>query len=208
MFSSLQIVDVYVALIPKQIELTPLYPIERQQEIDNIKNEKMKCQKWCSWKLLEYAMERSFGIGMNEAAFFKSDNGKWESDTFEFSLSHCDGAVAVAVAKRSVGVDIEKNRSFKCDNLFDKILNEKEKAVYLKKDECERQGFLLKKWTAKESLFKRDGGKTFLPREHDTLSGNVFTKRLTLGTDEYVLSVAIDTPKDVRVHSNLDIFLK
>ncbi|MBR3968335.1 MAG: 4'-phosphopantetheinyl transferase superfamily protein [Clostridia bacterium] len=208
MICSLSVVDVYVATIPKQIDFTPLYPVERQQEIDTVKNEKTKRQKWCSWKLLEYAMERSFGIKMSECSFLKSDNGKWGSDAFEFSLSHCDGAVAVAVAKKSIGVDIEKKRSFKYEKLFDKILNENEKAVYLKKDECERQDFLLEKWTAKESLFKCGGGKTFLPREHDTLGGNVFTKRLTLDTDDYVLSVATDTPKDIRVYSDLDVFKK
>lgn len=206
MFRSLPIVDVYVAAIPEQINLTELYPNERQHEIDKVTNQKLKRQKWCSWKLLEYAMCRSFGIKMNQTLFFKSATGKWLTDKCEFSLSHCDGAVAVALSRKCVGVDIENQRSFSCEKIAGKILTEKEKWLYkqLSSDKC--KDFLLEKWTAKESLFKRDGKKIFLPSEYDTSEGNLFTKSLVLGQKTYVLSVATDTPEVVRIYSDIEIF--
>lgn len=43
-----------------------LFPEERQREIDGCTNEKVKAQKAAVWRLLEFAMKRSFGIELRE----------------------------------------------------------------------------------------------------------------------------------------------
>ena len=197
--------DVYVADIVEQIDLTNVYPSERQQEIERVNNPKLKRQKWCSWKLLEYALKHSFGLKIDQCSFVKNDNGKWSTDKCEFSMSHCDGAVAVAVSEKNVGVDIESNRSFSCERIARKILAEKEKLIYEQLSDEERHDFLLEKWTAKESLFKRDGGKVFVPEKYDTTINDVYSEKIKLKESEYQLSVASDDIDGIKIYTDINI---
>lgn len=201
LFRTLPVTDVYVARIPGSLVLTQLYPPERQAELDAATNERVKIEKWCVWKLLEYALERSFGFKMKPMTFSKNEHGKWTSDKCFFSLSHCDGAVAVAVSRADVGVDIETERPALRERMAQKILNESELTLYENTPESERVRFLLEKWTAKESLFKAYGmGSAFIPADYDTLSGKVNTRILKLNEREYALSVATETPDIVRLY--------
>lgn len=201
LFRSLPVADVYVARIPASPELTKLYPPERQAELDEVTNERVRTEKWCVWKLLEYALERSFGFKMKDMAFSKNEHGKWTTEKCFFSLSHCDGAVAVAVSRAEVGVDIETDRPALRDRMAQKILNESELELYKGTPAPDRTRFLLEKWSAKESLFKAYGsGSAFVPIDFDTLSGKVNARILTLNEREYALSVATETPDVVRTY--------
>ena len=81
LFRSLPIADVYVAAIPDVTALTELYPPERQAELDAVTNDRVKTEKWCVWKLLEYALERSFGYKMKDMTFSKKGK-RHDRDTF------------------------------------------------------------------------------------------------------------------------------
>ena len=201
LFRSIPVVDVYVSPISAAPERTKLYPPERQAELDAVTNARVRTEKWCVWKLLEYALERSFGYKMKDMTFSNNEHGKWTTEKCFFSLSHCDGAVAVAVSRAEVGVDIETERPALRDRMAQKILNESELELYDATDDNGRTRFLLEKWTAKESLFKAFGvGSAFVPADYDTLSGKTNTKALTLCEREYMLSVATETPEIVRTY--------
>ena len=209
MFQSLPLVDVYTCAIPCELEMTPLYPESRQAELDSVSNIRVKTEKWCAWKLLEYALERSLGVKMKQTEFEKNENGKWTSEKCFFSISHSDEAVAVAVSRKPVGVDIESHLPSQNDRFADKILNENERALYDSTADEAREHFLLEKWTAKESLFKKDGTLAgFIPKEQDTLSGGLRTLSAKVGGKSYTLSVATDTPKSLRIYENIDLLSK
>lgn len=84
LFRSLPIVDVYVAAISPDSALTP-----------------------CSRVLLDYALERTFGLRAEQLTFAESAPGCRTSEKCSFSIAHCKDAIAVAVSRASVGVHIE-----------------------------------------------------------------------------------------------------
>lgn len=204
--SSLPVVDVYVASIPKEGRMGTLGCAERERELARVSDEKTRLEKYYVWRLLEYALAHSFGLHAPSLSFVKTDTGKWIVADCAFSLSHCDGAVAVAVSRTAVGVDIEDAaRPLSSARLADKICNERE-AAHLEQTSPEaRDGLLLEMWTAKESLFKKTGKAAFVPHDYDTLAGGLRTQRVTLGERTYVLSVATDTPEAVRIYAEIDL---
>lgn len=200
MFRNMPIVDVYVAKIPDEIPQERLYPEARMQEIESCKSERVRREKYCAWKLLEYALNRSFGLCMQKIRFEKSENGKWTTENCFFSLSHCDGVAAVAVSRREVGVDVEKIAD-RMEKIKRKFLTEDELCQY---DEQEDKSlYLAEKWTQKESVFKLQGGKTFSPNEIRADEYKTHTVRLK-DFDGYVLSVAADEIKLVRTYPNVN----
>ena len=90
--------NVYIKKIPDETFFHDVYPYERAQYINSSSNMKLKTQRYWVWKLLEEAALRSFGIGF-ENINFTVKNGIWSCGEFYFSLSHTDGAVAVAVSE-------------------------------------------------------------------------------------------------------------
>ena len=137
---------VYVAYLfdGDEVEFAP-----RKTEIDECRHELHKKQKYCVWKLLEYALEKE-GYDTKKIRFFKQGQ-KWMSDTVNFSLSHSDELTAVAISDYGVGIDVEKYK--KCDDRTAKrVLSEEDYRKYLLA--ADRDKFFIDKWTALESLFK------------------------------------------------------
>lgn len=207
LFRSLPIVDVYVAAIPEGVKIGRLSCAEREAEIDSVSNPRVKTEKYCVWKLLEYALERSFGLHADKLSFTKNEAGKWTTDKCFFSLSHCDGAVAVAVSRAAVGVDIEELHSISRDRFATKILTPDEYALFEKTPCSEQEHFLLERWTGKESMFKRSDKPAFIPRDHDTTIGQLRTERITLSSRIYALSVATPTPDILRSYIGISLML-
>jgi 4'-phosphopantetheinyl transferase len=75
-----------------------------------------------------------------------------------FNLSHSGALVAVAVARREVGVDIEQLRPVAHrDGVAERIMNPDELARYQALDDVARSDFLLWVWARKEALVKATG---------------------------------------------------
>lgn len=205
LFQSMPILDVYVAEILSNIQMRPLYPKERQDEVCACTCERVKREKYCAWRLLEYALERSLGKKLRDMEITKTENGKWVSPHVEFSLSHSHNAVCVAVSRKSVGVDIELLQSkINTERFCERILTDREAEIYEKQTSGQLE-FLLTKWSQKESLFKLSGEKSFSPKEQDTQKGNVVSKTLTVAGEDYILSVASETPERLRVFEKISI---
>ena len=207
LFRSLPIVDVYVAAIPEGVKIGHISCAEREAEIDSVNNPRVKTEKYCVWKLLEYALERSFGLHADKLTFTKNEAGKWTTDKCFFSLSHCDGTVAVAVSRAAVGVDIEELHAISKDRFATKILTPGEYTLFEKIPSDEQEHFLLERWTGKESLFKQSDKPTFILRDHDTTAGQLRTQRITLSSRTYVLSVATPNPDILRSYIGISLML-
>ena len=200
MLHNLPIVDVYTAKIPDGLKMKKLTCKQRWQEIESCTNEKVKREKYCAWKLLEYALFHTFGLSAKKLNFTKNESGKWLTDDCYFSISHCRGMVAVCVSRKKVGVDVERV----CDRLESikhKFLTQSESEKY--DNQADKKVYLAEKWTRKESIFKMLGGKAFAPNTIETANYNTRSMRLKADED-YLLSVAAEDLRLLRVHQNVD----
>ena len=192
--------DVYIAAIG-QGPIEPVCPPVRQARIEAAANEKQRRQRYFAWKLLEFALENSFGLRLEQQEFSVDKNGKWCCGACFFSLSHSREAVAVAVSDRPVGVDIEcLNRNI-LPGLAHKILTQRELLAYHALDAEKQKIFLLEKWCAKESIYKKDS-RPFAPRQTET-EGNAVTGVLEVAGHAYAYAVATDQPERLRICSRV-----
>lgn len=181
---------VYVTQIPNG-ELGSVYPEERQREIDLIKNEKLKREKYYVWRLLEYALADSFGKDISELEFTKQDSGRWSTPFCEFSLSHTDGVVAVAVSHEPVGVDVEIVKPRCNDQTVKRVLGAEKYLQYRNLPEEEKDDFFFSVWTKKEALFKALHLENFSPSaEYRDDEITVNTKSLLISGAKVMISVA------------------
>ena len=109
-------------------------------------------------KAERYASEKDKLLHLVSAHLKKKYVGEWTTlktgkpiaNGVFFSVSHCAGAVVLALAEKDVGVDIETVREIN-PALTDRVASEKERAfIKTEKD-------FLRVWTAKESLAKAEG---------------------------------------------------
>ena len=205
MFLNMPVVDVYIAELPDDAPVGTVECKERRDEIAAVSNERVKREKYFVWKLLCYALERSFGIRGKKLEFTKETWGGWSAKGAEISLSHSDGALAVAVSRAPVGVDIERLRAPRGDRLSELIMTDGELAAYEKAAEDEREEHLIGVWCAKEAIFKSKKLSAFRPKEHDTLKESFKRDTVTVKGEKYVFTVATATPGIVRVYSGIDL---
>lgn len=200
LFRKLPVVDVYLATLPSEPIGQPLCCALRQKEVDAIGNERVQREKYYAWKLLEYGLQRSLGIKMENLQFSRKENGQYVADRVHFSISHSQGALAVAVSRNSVGVDVEAMDAPCVDGMVDRILHPQERARLVDPGAC-----FASMWTAKEALFKLSGGERFQPAEWDTTCGGVRSFTKFIAGREYSLSVATDTPEKIRIYENIQL---
>lgn len=207
MFRNMPIVDVYIAAIPEgePVNAALIGCKQRRSEIEKVSNERVKREKYFVWRLLEYALERSFGKRRNNLEFKKEQFGGWSAGDIFFSLSHSEGALAVAVSRARVGVDIELVGEKKDSRIAERIFTEGEMAEYNSLPEEDRAEYLIKAWTMKEAIFKSEGKDAFIPIEYDTLKGGTAANVEMIGGKMYSWSVATDTPEKIRVFRGINL---
>ena len=184
--------EVFVAAFDETVEVKPVQPPIRQRVIEQCADLQTKRQRYCVWQLLDYALKKCINKGVDELTFTLDDNGKWSCNGCHFSLSHSGNVVAVAICERAVGVDVEKLDAARFNQrLAERILTANEREVYDTLPFDDRPQALTQIWTAKESLFKRDGGKSFLPQTVDTTAVTTFSESVIFGCDTFIFSVAV-----------------
>ena len=194
MFKSLPVCHIYTAEIPDG-EITAdmldkIYPEARKKEIAACSNAQLIRQKYYAWKLLEYALLNSFGYNISRLELNKSANGKWTSPACCFSISHSGDAVAVALSRDSIGVDVQLPETpHPITGLNKKILTFAESKQYEALPDCERNQYVMTKWTQKESIFKTFDEPCFRPSKINVADYPVNTRRVLIGDKEYILSV-------------------
>lgn len=205
LFRTMPVVDVYFASLPLDLPLGKVACKARQEEIDAVGNERVKREKYFVWKLLLYALERTFGLRARKMKPEKTSYGGWTAGDVFLSLSHSEGALAVAVSRGAVGVDIEYVHTPKSDRMAERMMSEEELRAYEQVSEEERECRLIEIWTAKEAIFKSKGIAHFIPKEQDTRSAGVHTESIIIDGKKYIWSVATATPEKVRVFSDIDL---
>ena len=176
----------------------PLAHESRQAELAHCGNDGVRREKYLVWKLLGYAVKECFNLDYANVRFTKTENGQWVCPAFHFSLSHTDGAVCVAVSRDPVGVDIEKIRPVR-EGLYARMLTERERESILSLPECERADFFLTAWVKKESLFKREGGRSLMPTLTETVGSDACVHRVNIGGAEYLIGLAHNNDKKYEI---------
>lgn len=205
MFRKIPVVDVYIAQLPEDAPDEPLACEERMKEIESVSNERVKREKYYVWKLLCYALERSFGMRNERLRFKKESCGAWSVQDAEISISHSEGALAVAVSRAPVGIDIEAIRSPKSEKIVERVMTSAEEELYNAAPEGERDEEFIRIWTAKEAMFKSEGSSTFDPKKYDSANAKLRSECVTVGEKNYIWSVATETPERVRVFTDIRI---
>lgn len=187
-FKSLPVLDVYLAKIPQDVIVKDLCVKQRNKEINGCGSEKVKIEKYCVFKLLEYALERSFGFKMPKIKLTKNKAGRWECAECYFSLSHTDNVVCVALSRKPVGVDVESSSVKKEQAFANKILTESELNEYnLASD---KQTYLSEKWSQKESIFKTLDKPCFSPNTIETKEYTTKVEKVEAFDESFILAVA------------------
>ena len=190
-FANMLLMRVYTAVIPEceisEAMLDALEPASRAQEIRGCSNPVIRRQKYYAWRLLEHALKDAFGYEMQSLKLSKNQNGKWVCPSCFFSISHSGDAVAVAVGRCAVGVDIQILDIAPPTGFGKRILTpSEEEQLY---SAPERNRYLLTKWSEKESIFKSLDQKHFKPSELSTAEHPTLSRIITVCGKEYALSV-------------------
>lgn len=154
------LLDVYLCPVGEEDAYTGGNEL-RAQMLRQVTDPALRRQKSATWKLLEYAILRSFGKKTAQLRFTLEKNGKWNCDALHFSLSHTEHWAAVAVSNAAVGVDVEELSAFlrrdpaQIAQLF---CTKEELAQNPAAEE------LLCLWMLKESAYKCDGKGNFAPK--------------------------------------------
>ena len=194
--------DVYIAFMPKNVNLTTVFPKDREKEILSTESEKVKREKYCAWKLLEYALMRTFGYKITDLNFSKTADGKWLCDKCYFSISHSKDLVTVAVSKNPIGVDLQLIKKPKYGAIEHVLTNSEKKALNSLTDE-QKNEYLIFVWSKKESAFKCAINGKFLPSKIDTNKFNFAQKTLTINGDNYVLNTCTEFKENIRYFDNV-----
>ena len=183
---SIPLLELFYAKIPENCEISTVYPLERNNEILKCSNQKVINEKYWVWKLLEYALKKTFNKKIEDIEFRKLKNGKWITDFCEFSLSHSRGIVAVALSRKSVGVDVQEVSEVN-ERAILRVLNKKQVLEY--EDSVNKTEYLIKKWTEKESAYKFLNAPKFRPSKINTEEFSFNTINLELDDKLYLLTI-------------------
>lgn len=197
--------DVYIARLPQDAPIGELACKERIDEINACTNEAIKREKYFAFRLLCHAFARSFGLGEAEIPFKKESCGGWSAGKYFLSISHSQNALAVAVSRAPVGVDIERVYAPRAEEMARRFLTERELALFEAAEQSKREEVWIKLWTAKEAAFKAKQKPYFKPAETDSTKENVYTDLLSFGGELYAWSVAAEKGAMVRVFSDITL---
>ena len=188
-----------ISNIPDVPKIREVYPPERQTEISLCSNERVRAEKYYAWNTLLLGLRDYLGDGASDVEFYKKSNGKWYCDKCCFSISHSDGALAVAISGGNVGVDIESVKRHRAG--IEKIIfSERELGELMCVDEDEREAFIIKKWTQKESVFKTLDKDRFVPSTVDPTRFSVWTERIALSDNDFFVSVCADDVSCIKMN--------
>ena len=203
MFRNMPVVDVYLAPLPEKDIGEPLACPVRQADIDAVSNDRVKREKYYVWKLFEYGLMRSLGIKIEDLTFTKDASGRYMTDRVEFSLSHSKDALAVAVSRAPVGVDIEDMDTPCREGMPRRFMTDSEYEKYESLSCDEKQRFFVTTWTAKEALFKASHKDVFVATDIDSNNALLKSYEKSVGGREFSLSVATATPERIRIYENI-----
>lgn len=150
-----------------------------------------------SWFILKNKLKEIFNIDI-----YNIKENKYHKpyiDDIYFNISHSYNLVVVIISNEECGIDIEHiNNRLDHNLLSKKILSNSEYLEYLKVEN--KQDFIIKKWTEKEAVFKKNGTgviRSELPSIDTSLIQTIKVKDTS--NNEYYLSYVASTNADIEI---------
>ena len=137
-------------LVPDELKKLPM---ERQQRIHNMQQEKSRKQSMGVGLLLQKVLAL---YHMQDSQVYTGEHGKPMIEGLEFSLAHSGNLVVCAVSNKPVGCDVERL----CEapkGVAKRYFSEGEQAYLSQFSEVEYDREFFKLWTMKESYAKMTG---------------------------------------------------
>lgn len=174
--------------------IQPVQPPCRNNYINSASHPLVRAQRYYVWLLLQEALEARCGTSAMIASAAREPSGRWvlEGGSPCFSLSHSGNVVAVAVSACPVGLDVQSVAVFEdknVDALAERTLSQDERREYAALPPNDRAQFALKKWCAKEALFKLNGSGAFTPAKQ-VGNARITALDVRFGDDLFALAVA------------------
>lgn len=150
---------------------------------------------------------RLYGVKNDELVFTENEHGKPRVagiSQFHFNISHSRNAIAVAIAEKSVGIDIEKIKETDL-NIAIRFFSTKEQAFIFDKTSklIDRQRRFYEVWTKKEAYLKQIGKGLSIPLNcFDVTERGIQDKTYCFEKEGYIISVC---GRDAISRNNIEI---
>ena len=130
-------------------------PTKRLEAYTELDDETAKLHNIISYLLLKKILTDN-NIEVDESSYNYSKDGKpyYENSNINFSISHSEDMIAVAIDDNELGIDVEKIKEVK-NNIIDRVYSKEEQKLYSEK--LLDDSFFCKTWTKKESFAKSSG---------------------------------------------------
>ncbi len=171
------VIDVYISKLNKNLK--EFFPDFLKEELKTITNKKVIEQKTTAYSLLNFGAYNSYNLELTPSDITRENQGKPVCKYFEFSISHSNDLVVVALSKNKVGVDMELMK----ENRDIEVIKNK---YFLEKEKEEN---FYKVWTEKESAFKFLNKKGLHLKDIDVSKYNYKTYEILSDEKNYLLCV-------------------
>lgn len=132
-----------------------LLPKKRKERIDKYKFEEDKKLSCGAWVLLSIALKKhKINISKYEIEYEKNGKPCLKNCDYNFSISHSGNYVAVAISKKSIGIDIERIKPFE-EKMIKHIFNDLDLDNF--NNSKNKNYAFYQTWTYKESILKLTG---------------------------------------------------
>lgn len=144
-------------------------PSKLQARIARKKQKKRQNLSIAGYSLLQFVLQKEFGIGLDSLRFLESGKPILEGYSIAFSISHSSVLLGIAISKEEkIGLDIEGFRHFDDISVAFPFFSEIEQSALLNSENQQAQ--LINFWSKKEALVKAVGGRMFDMAAHTNVS--------------------------------------
>ena len=182
--------DIFVMKI-NDLEDVPIKDEKRAEYIEKATDPRTRAERRAAWQLLAIALKASRGIDLSEIEIIREECGRWTSPSVFFSLSHTQGAVAVALADLPVGIDIEEIKERDITALSRRALTECEREELEALPAEDRLTRFYEIWCKKEAYFKTLGADAFVPNKVESAKTNAQSRVIEIDGKRFAVAVAV-----------------
>ena len=183
-------VDVFVMDIA-DVQDVPITDAKRVEYIEKATDSRTRGERRAAWQLLAIALKSSRGIDLSEIEIIREECGRWVSKNLCFSLSHTRDVVAVAIADKPVGIDVEKISERDITVLSRRALTDAEREELERLSPEDRLTRFYETWCKKESFFKTLGEDVFLPNRIESAKTGAQSRIIEIGGKRFAVAVAV-----------------
>ncbi len=176
---------------------------ERRDKVLRLKQKDKQKQSLFAGLLLNKVLCNRLNTDSGSLSFAVSDKGKpylLNHRNIEFSISHTDGLVAVALSDKAVGIDIEKIRPV--DLKISERFFSKADMTYIFNGETDKAERFFEVWTKKEAVAKHSGEGLADNFKCENVLSDATVK--TFVEDGYAVSVCYDGG-EIRIYNDCQI---